>query len=120
MSELQNCPCCGEKANIIITSEAGVPSGDKGAKVVISCQNRECGCKIEKWALKMEWAVESATKTWNNRVKERELTEEPGNTKCPVFQQISLERLEAYKRGEITEEELLMGEPNSRTEHTHI
>lgn len=67
MIELKSCPCCGEKANITITSETGMPSGDKGTKVVIFCQNRECGCRIVKWALKTEWAIKSATKVWNRR-----------------------------------------------------
>ncbi len=70
MNELKNCPCCGEKANMTITTEAEMPSGGKGTKALVFCQNRECGCKIVKWALKTEWAIESATKAWNNRVKE--------------------------------------------------
>lgn len=67
MNKLKPCPFCGGKAEMLMTTEVGTPSGDKGTKVVVSCGNRECSCKVVKWALKIGWAQESAIKAWNRR-----------------------------------------------------
>jgi len=70
MNELKPCPFCGGKAGMLMTTEVGTPSGDKGTKVVVFCGNRECGCKVVKWALKIGWAKESAIKAWNRRANQ--------------------------------------------------
>lgn len=66
--KLQPCPFCGGKAHVLGHREVGIPSGDDGYKATVKCDNTSiCGAKIEKWAAKKEWAVESVTNAWNRR-----------------------------------------------------
>ncbi|MGL6199879.1 MAG: hypothetical protein ACRC3H_13205 [Lachnospiraceae bacterium] len=67
MSKVKDCPFCGLKAIKYVYDSKGL-SGDRGYLATICCPDRDCGGKIQKWALKEKWATESAEKAWNNRV----------------------------------------------------
>lgn len=68
--ELKRCPFCGSKAISISVPENGGISGDIGTRSTIVCEDRECGARIVKWAMKKEWAEISADKAWNNRTNQ--------------------------------------------------
>lgn len=68
MLELKPCPFCGGSPRIRYIKERGIPSGDDGFRAVVECVNtHECGCNLQKWALKQLWARETAIKAWNRR-----------------------------------------------------
>lgn len=64
--KLKPCPFCGRKPTVIITPQDGVPSGDAGTSVTIKC---ECHAMMKFWALKREWVLETAEKSWNRRAE---------------------------------------------------
>lgn len=65
MVTLLPCPFCKSKADSIATIGVITPTGEKGARAVIFCENLDCGCKIVKWASTPEQATEKALKVWN-------------------------------------------------------
>ena len=73
MSKLKKCPFCGGEARLLKKKERGSISGDMGVKLTIFCT--DCGCKIEKWALREEWAIESAEIVWNDRQAVQQIIE---------------------------------------------
>lgn len=59
-------PCqCGGEAKIICFEKRGIPSGDMGYLASVKCP--ECWAELRRWALKKEWAKESAIQNWNTR-----------------------------------------------------
>lgn len=59
-------PCqCGGIPKMVCFEKRGIPSGDMGYLAEIKCP--ECWAELRRWALKKEWAKESATKGWNTR-----------------------------------------------------
>lgn len=67
VNALKACAHCNTEACRLVKPAIGVPSGDNGYLAIISCANRECGVKVQRWALKRKWAIDSANKAWNTR-----------------------------------------------------
>jgi hypothetical protein len=67
MDKLDRCKHCGGAANISVRQKIGVPSGDHGFFAKIECTTDDCRIKVERWALKKQWAVDSAIAAWNRR-----------------------------------------------------
>ena len=66
-NKLLACPFCGEEAIMYTRRQVGYPSGDKGYEACISCWHEGCGGRVVSWALREEWAKESAITAWNTR-----------------------------------------------------
>lgn len=67
MDKLKPCPFCGGRAHMVTSED------DNGYRTVIYCMSgADVGCFAlsSHWALKKEWAEESAVKAWNRRTEE--------------------------------------------------
>ena len=63
-TQLKHCPFCGGEARMIVLEE----DGGYSANIYCSSDNL-IGCFTRQfhWALKKEWAVETAINSWNRR-----------------------------------------------------